>query len=558
MRESHPLTLLQFASSLLAVTDPREADPLAQARGEPPTGPDRDELITSFLEVRRAETTALLTAIAELLDDEPSAQRIRRELAGRPHKPPRWLRRLTPIRVGRAVEMTHILGDGDNVMLDVTTGTDHALTVLVYIDHNMGTLVKDAFVVDAPLSSLQGQFEQMTGDEPDTHFVDLDLADARARITEAIALGAITYPPFETDTWPGCRPLVEWVVRHLPEGGSGYVRPEWSDEDRDALIERFLDSKHLPPGDVEAAEDLAAVFVWFACDYGPGDPLRWSPVSCEILLTDFLAHKAILPDATMQRGPDVLRAFVRFAHAEQGLRPALTAQTLEAIDEYAPDYLDAIADRDDASGLRGRNAWIMEQLLEHGLPEEGLGFTFDEDGTPVPLPVMTRRLLAEEVGSEETLDALTTTPLPDEPLDLSAVPEDVRDRAAAIAALTDRCCEELLDVEHRTACRRLLADVAAGDPRILRRRSKDETAAAAIAWVIAKANGTLDPYHGGLTARDLIGWFGVSGSVSQRAEPMLRAVGLPPRALPGMRLGTPRYLVSTARARIIERRDRAR
>ena len=45
---------------------------------------------------------------------------------------------------------------------------------------------------------------------------------------EAVEKGAITFPPFETDTWPASRPLTEWLLRFLPEGGTGYVRPNWT------------------------------------------------------------------------------------------------------------------------------------------------------------------------------------------------------------------------------------------------------------------------------------------------------------------------------------------
>ncbi|MGH3441745.1 MAG: response regulator [Nitriliruptorales bacterium] len=39
--------------------------------------------------------------------------------------------------------------------------------------------------------------------DPDTRLRDFDLADARARITEAIETAATTYPPFETQTTAG-------------------------------------------------------------------------------------------------------------------------------------------------------------------------------------------------------------------------------------------------------------------------------------------------------------------------------------------------------------------
>ena len=544
-----------LASSVLAVTDSRRANPLAAAHGDPDPGDARDQLIASLLEVRRPETSALLTALAALIDDELAARRIAHELAERPHKPPRWLRRLTPLRFERAIEMGHILGDGDNLLLDVVTGTDHHVTVAAYIDHNLGTLVKDAFVVPEPLASLYDRFIELTEDEPDASFTELEPADARAKLTEAIELGAITYPPFETDTWPACRPLIEWVVRHLPEGGTGYVRPEWTEDDRDALVAQFLDSRFLEVDDIEAAEDLAHVFVWFAADYGPGDPLRWSQVSVELLLNDFLHRKAILPHETMRLGPEVLRSFVRFAHAERGIDGQLTQDTLATLDREARTYLRLIdtAERDPESDIQD-----LLRMLSGELPEEAGGVLLDEDAKPLSPGSLRRQTLVRAVGGEQALESLTTEPLSDEPLDLSHVPEDIRERVARIAARVDACCDEMFDVEHRTACRRLLSDVAEADPTIFRRRSRDDTAAAAIAWLVGRVNDSVGTPQSGLTAKALLAWFGVSGSITQRAAPMLRAIGAPEDTSTTIDLGTPRYLVGSKRAQIAELGERWR
>lgn len=549
LRESHPLPLLAWTSSLLAVIDPRTRDPFD--RGELQEPPTRDALLGSFLDERRPETSALLEAVAALIDDELAEHRIRRELADRPGKPPRWLRRLAPPRVLRTVEMSHVLGDGDNIMLDVRTGNDDPMTVVAYIDHNLGTLVKDAFVIDEPLATVQPQYEQMVADEPDAFLAELDPADARVRITEAIELAAITHPPLETETWPACRALVEWVVRHLPTGGTGYDRPAWSEQERDELAERFLASPLVADLPEHVARDLTDVMVWFACDHGPGDPLRWSMVSVEIFLTDFLLRKAMLPRSTMLRAPQVLEAFVRFAHDERDIRQELTAETLAGVQQHTSTFLSRLAEQDDVdSDDAGRQLIDLLMRMSGGAP------LLDDDGRPFTYEGAIRRSLAERVGGEEALATLDTEPLPDEPLDLDRVPDDVHDRVRGIAAMTDACCEELLDLEHRTACRRLLADVAAGDPAIFRRRSRDDRAAAAVAWVVCKANDTLEPHSGGLAATELVGWFGVDGSVSQRAATMLGAIDLPGMHAGDMRMGTTRYLVSAARAEIIERRDR--
>lgn len=107
---------------MLAVVNPRQSDLFD--RREP--GPSRDELL---------RTGALGGDGVE-----------------------RWLGTVSGTEANRPVEMSHVLRDGDNVVgVHLPSGEDVAAAV--YIDHNLGTLAKDA-----------------------------------------IATGAIIFPPFETDT----------------------------------------------------------------------------------------------------------------------------------------------------------------------------------------------------------------------------------------------------------------------------------------------------------------------------------------------------------------------
>lgn len=95
-RLSHdgPLGLLSLAGVLLDAADPRNDDPFAAARDAPRERPDRDELLESFVEVDLPETTALVAALAELVDDELTRRRLRRAAAGRDHPLPGWLETL--------------------------------------------------------------------------------------------------------------------------------------------------------------------------------------------------------------------------------------------------------------------------------------------------------------------------------------------------------------------------------------------------------------------------------------------------------------------------------
>src|SRR5260370_7993367 len=111
------------------------------------------ELIESFAEVVLPETTALLAALAELGPDELTRARARLALATRPHPLPDWLARLGEASVYRAVESTHVLGDGDSVLLGARL-PGHELTAVIYLHHNPGPVVKDAFPAPTPISTL--------------------------------------------------------------------------------------------------------------------------------------------------------------------------------------------------------------------------------------------------------------------------------------------------------------------------------------------------------------------------------------------------------------------
>jgi hypothetical protein len=328
-----PLEFLAFASTLLNALDPRGRDPF---KAQPSGGLTVPEFVDSLSGEPTLETTALLTALAELAPDEESRAQARREADGSDIPLPDWLSRLGETSVYQVLAGTHVLGDADNIMLGVRL-PGRELTVVIYIDHNRGTAAGDAFPVPAPLEEVAAQFGAL-GNDPDLTVKGIDFADARARAEEAIRTGAMMFPPFETDTWPGSRPMVEWLLRLLPPGGAGYVRPEWSVAAKRELADRFLASDFGSAMDDEDYRGLLSNLLWFGTDYGPGDPLRWSPVAVEILMLDWIPRKIIAPAELLAKAPELLRAFIRFCHAERGIRADLTSVTLAAVDKNEADY----------------------------------------------------------------------------------------------------------------------------------------------------------------------------------------------------------------------------
>lgn len=558
---SEPLDLLAQASSLLAALDPRSADPFE--RGDSETGPTRDEFVAMLIDRPSLETSALLAAIAGLIPDELPRARIRREIVTRPFSLPVWLLGLNEVRPHRTVALTDPLGDGEDIMVAARLADGSELTALVYVDHNLGSIVKDAFVLDASLDEVLAQLPEAAGE--DATVADLDPADARARVADAIERGAITVPRCETDTWPACRALVQWLCAGLPAGGTGYDYREWSDTELAEITERFLASRFGAGFDDADHRGLLESLLWYGSGYA-GHPLRVSPTTVEILLADWVPRKIVADAPYLAKLPDLLRAWVRFAHAERGIRPELTDDTLRAVDHYEPEYLDVIG----KPRLQGPAALIAAMQAadpdgpwgpaddwddgddDYWSPDD----VFGPDGpiNDTDLAVLVLDSLARSVGGRRVLDTLDTAPLPDEPFDWAAIPGDIRPVVAEVLAQCDRCCGDLLDTEYRTACRRLLARVASGNPDVLRRRSKAANTAAAVTWAVCKGNSRLSAGAGGLTAKRLLTAFGVSGGVSARAASLLEAAGCP-RPTGEVEFGTPDLLVAAHRRRMAEVRD---
>lgn len=537
LADPDPLHLLSFVSMLMYVTDSRSDHPMAgpQARTSMP----RDQLVATFIDVVCPETSALLAVFAAMIgDDDVLRARIRRELAARPKLEPAWLSDLGAVRVNRAMVISHVLGDGDNIMLGVDLPGGREVTCTVYVDHNLGTLVKDAFTISEPFATVLAKYQEV-GDDPDTTWEDIDLADARARIESAIHLAAITWPPFETESWPACRALIEWLIRDLPDGGSDWAQQRWDAEAVNELSDEFFRSRKGSALDDPDRRGLLESLLWFATDYSTGDPLRWSPVKVELLLLDWLPRKVLATAEYLDLAPELLRSFIAFAHGKSGIRASLTEEAVAAVDHWEPEF-QRIIRSDRPQGVDAVFAAL------------GLGGDDDDDDLDLSLADIMLEYLERDVGSRAALDELDDRPLPDEPFDWNAVHPDIAERVREVVELIDRCCEELLDAEYRTACRRLLARLAA-PPESFRRKGKPQTAAAAVIWIVGKANDLFA--HGGLQVNEVMSYFGLTGSVSQRAQTLMRGAGFRYGSY-DLTLGSPEYLVSSRRRKIIALRDR--
>jgi hypothetical protein len=306
--------------------------------------------------------------------------------------------------------------------------------------------------------------------------------------------------------------------------------------------------------------------LWFGAGYGNLDPMRWSRVKVELFLLDFVPRKIMAPPSELTGYPDLLRDVIRYVHGQVAIPDRLTADALEAVDLFESEFLEVIR----SPRPQGVNALMAAMGLDAPLTggEDGWEDAWDVDDldgsywtADEPWEAGALRRLAAEVGGMAELDGLDTAPLPDEPFDRSRLLEDpeLHARVDKIRAFMDEACATYFDVEHRTACRRILADVAEVDPDALM-RGKANTAAAALVWLIATANDSFQGFAGGLTVGEVMASLGVKGSSTQRAATFMKSLGIEltygsPSWTP---LGDARYLVAAKRQRMVEVAGRLR
>jgi hypothetical protein len=314
----HPLDLLSMASLVIHTAKP---DPLRDETY-------LDNILASFIGVRNREMTALLAVIAELLIDDPAARaRCRDELTERGDHLPRWIAALPKVDVYRAVRRAHVFGDVDEIAIGMRLDGGDELTVAVAIDHNMFSSVTDAVAVPDPIGEALARLAKTSSD---TSVFEMALADARAWIEDALNKPALAP---KTDTWPLYRALVQWLVGRLPEGGERRV-PVWDWESNDELCDGFFATSSAAPFTESGHRELLLELF----ETGTGDPLRWSSARAEQALGGAAYKDAEIPLEVALDAPDLLRAFIPYAHAQSGIRDELTARTLAVVDALRSSY----------------------------------------------------------------------------------------------------------------------------------------------------------------------------------------------------------------------------
>ena len=558
-----PFDLMVQASGFVEIATERPVDGWSDGLGPDRIGRvDGPEFLGSLIDSGWPELIVLGKAMATLLPDSAVVRRLRAQ-ALPPHAPA-WASATDKIEITGTFAQTEPLGDGENLWVSIRWPHGSEATAVMFIDHNMGTRLKDAFLVPASAEDVMAMMIEVSDDVID--LTPIDAAELRARVTWSIERGDRTIPVIETETWPMCRPLVEWILAHLPNDGRGWEFPEWAQAEREELIDDFMASQfaQLCPLPSDQVASIVDHFIWHGCDFGSGDPLRWSPVVVELVLADWFPRKIYgLTPAEVDAVPAILEQFVTYAHRRRGIDARARNETLSAIVVFEDDFFDAMTDQAPqesfaatlaqmAVGLEPANDDDDDDRNDNALLRAVLGDQSNDDYMDRVTDELEQRVI-DLVGGRDAYDTLDDHPLGDIAFDWSVVPVDMADLTADTLATLDQWSIEHFDTEVRSIARATLAAVVVNDRSVFKRSARTDVLAAAIlGYQIRRLTERFNR-----TERESFGWTATSVS------PFAEAVGLTPATV-GARVKTitnviersdvdwPQYLHSSQRRTALE------
>lgn len=357
LRAGSPLAVEVWGSGLLAVWDGLPGPSTSGPGGDDsPAGAFTEALIRRAQELGTPDAMAVLAAVAAVAPSR-AATRARTaaaalEQAGVPA--PEWAAVAGSAVPTEAWIGTDVYGDQEIVIVGFAypgLAGDPGHSICVLVDHTEGGVARDAYPA-APLDQTLARWREAEADgislRPAT------LPEVAARLADALLATDFGAPDSSAEAQAGpdaerrslveMRALLTTRLAALPPAAAVGVE-ELDADGRDWLVAEFLGSPEAAgllsePAAVTVCHSLIA----YRCDYGDGDPLRWSPTLAGLCLLDHFPVRVGLDAPDVALVPDVLAAWVAFAARRRHLPEAALARILDVVDSCREDFPVVMAD----------------------------------------------------------------------------------------------------------------------------------------------------------------------------------------------------------------------
>jgi hypothetical protein len=335
-----------WASGLLGVFHDARTDARAKGMDD---APFEEALLDRCLRRRDERSVAVASALGAVMP--PPLDEVASSVVAGLHRlaprVPDWAQRVGLTHPTRASIASDVFGDQDSLIIAFAQEgdpTEHALAVLV--DHNLSGQAKDAWIASDYHDVLKAW---KMGDDPHMRVADLDAAEALGRLRDAMAMSDLWNGDGElrTEDFADHRALVWARLRRAGVSGERTGDREVPEDEREAIVAAFMasdEAAELSGRRLDAkVEPLVRHLVHLRCDY-EGRPLRWSPTVVAHILLDLAPRKLMLDADQAAAFGTVLRSLVRYCGRRTGLERTFVDETVAAVDELEPRFLERIDD----------------------------------------------------------------------------------------------------------------------------------------------------------------------------------------------------------------------
>jgi hypothetical protein len=210
LRLERPVELLGLASGALSIVAhpaPAEVERYGRNRQRITEG-----LVLRYVDLDTHESLAFAQAVVALVADPEQRASLRAPLDGSDEHLPGWLVHLDDAVLEQAVLVDEVFEDDEWLVFGVRLADGHRFSFRAEVDHDADGAIVDVMLMTITVDEI---VERIRGQAPEGEvtFTDLAPVDAATRFREAVALSDAMAEPPRTETWPSCRPLVEWALR---------------------------------------------------------------------------------------------------------------------------------------------------------------------------------------------------------------------------------------------------------------------------------------------------------------------------------------------------------
>ena len=338
LRADSPLAAEVWGSGLLSVWD---GLPAGFGDGTASGGAFTDALIRHAADLGTAEGLAVLAALAAV-GPTRVATRARTSAAALEQAgiaAPAWSGVAGTAVPTEAWIGSDVYGDQEIVIVGFAYpgfADDPGHSICVLVDHTERGIAKDAYPA-APLAQTLARWREAEGDGIGLR--PASLPEVAARLADALVATDFTdNAGTEGRTLGEMRALLASRLNTMPPAAAVGVE-ELDADGREWLVAEFLGSPEAAgllsePAAVTVCHSLIA----YRCDYGDGDPLRWSPTLAGLCLLDHFPVRVSLDEPDLGLVPDVLAAWVGFAARRRRLPEGALARILDVVDSCREDF----------------------------------------------------------------------------------------------------------------------------------------------------------------------------------------------------------------------------